>query len=161
MCMTVETLPCEAGENVHVETFNVDIVLQIQETILARHNFEFDILNRLITKQNRISKCECIFLALVMGRPTCMKRSPYLTPTSFVHGASNHRLILLFISTDLSAHVLLKISPPALGFHHFSLLSHIPLIIFLRAFRLLASSSASALSVSTCLMRHIDLRTCM
>lgn len=76
MCMTVETLPCEAGENVHVETFNVDIVLQIQETILARHNFEFDILNRLITKQNRISKCECIFLALVMGRPTCMKRSP-------------------------------------------------------------------------------------
>lgn len=41
MCMTVEPLPCEAGKNIHVEAFNMDILLQIQETILARHNFEF------------------------------------------------------------------------------------------------------------------------
>lgn len=41
LCMTVEPLPCEEGEIIHVETFNMDIILQIQETILARHNFEF------------------------------------------------------------------------------------------------------------------------
>lgn len=41
MCMTVEPLPCEAGKNIHVEAFNMDILLQIEETILARHNFEF------------------------------------------------------------------------------------------------------------------------
>lgn len=81
LCMTVEPLPCEEGEIIHVETFNMDIILQIQETILARHNFEFwhPKLAHCETKSHL--KCECILLANGDVKANMYEKIPFTSLT--------------------------------------------------------------------------------
>lgn len=148
-----------------MESLNMDMILQIQTTLLARHNFEF--------WHPKLALCEAkSHLKDLMYPPTIDDRKanihakiPFtslaqvLPMEPAITDPSYSFFLLIFL--PMSSWQFLQRPWVSLGFPHFPLLCHIPLIIFLIAFRLLASSSASALSVSTCLIRHIDLRTCM